>query len=332
MTRKHRISPFFHIFGMLQDALEWVKEIKLEIADEDESEVIERLTEYLNAVKEATLRFGIKIPPDLEDDAVLPSRPGDAIAGQEMDFGNFEGPYGAESRRRYAMNGTYGLFMYARQNQAKFEAYEEVEKRLLAFYKDMMRERQSNLLKGRVGKIEGQPVNGEDIYQMDQVKQNKEEPDIQWQQEHHDLQWHRGEAASGLGQPGIVKVEVNSYIESIRKGSDSNPIAVSSVEPELIGIIRECDQRKKPEIPKDRLPRLDPADSGPRVFETRLERHSDNLIPPSSVVERGVGQSDDSVKAACNPEKNRPAKVESVEVTGLLFIFFSSLVANRVHQ
>ena len=146
--------------------------------------------------------------------------------------------------RRYALNGTYGLCKYAKQNQAKFEAYEEVEKRLLAFYRDMMRERHAALNESGVYS-RTTALEEEDI----KVVKNDNDGD----DDDDDCKWDAGDSDDIDAWDGddhqvekepYVKVEITNYIESIRHGSGDDGIAASTVEPELIGIIREGDKRK----------------------------------------------------------------------------------------
>ena len=229
---------------VMQDALEWVEEIQTGIAEEDEEEEIARLTEYMDSVKHAAVKFGVKIPGELENAAGKKDQPRDSLVGQDMDYGGFIGPHGSESLRRYALNGTYGLCKYAKQNQAKFEAYEEVEKRLLAFYRDMMRERHAALNESGVYS-RTTALEEEDI----KVVKNDNDGD----DDDDDCKWDAGDSDDIDAWDGddhqvekepYVKVEITNYIESIRHGSGDDGIAASTVEPELIGIIREGDKRK----------------------------------------------------------------------------------------
>ena len=216
-----------------------MEEIKSDIANEDETEDLERLKEYLNSVKEAAERFGVKLPQDV-DDPYSKSNPKDSIAGQELDYGKYRGPYGKESLRRYALNGTYALFKYARQNRAKFEAYEEVERRLLAFYRDMIQQKHMS--------------GGVDAGKTEESSHAKWEDNFE-EDGGYDAANENYYAADYIPS---VKVEVNSYIESIRKGTDGGNVEISSLKPifkngpsterDLIGLIRDGD--KPPTAPQ----------------------------------------------------------------------------------
>ena len=255
-----------------------MEDIKQEIADETEDEDIARLTEYMNTVKQAADRFGVKIPQDLDDDSSRRRNPNHAIAGQEMDFEGYQGPYGQESRKRYALNGTYGLFKYALKNKAKFEAYEEVEKRLLAFYKDMIQARYSFLRRGR-----------------DKFEQPSNPTFEKFENDHHD-KWEQEEDPPPPTEP-CVKVEVTSYIDSIRKGGDENKISGRedgvSVEPELIGFIRESERP----LPKKQSQQ----ESRPPFLHSPARTPDPH--PPSADSEADLGH-DSTVTEPVSAEKN----------------------------
>jgi len=69
------------------------------------------------------------------------------VADEEVDFTSFNGPYGDLSKHRYAEHGTYVNFRYAQNNMAKFEAYEEMEKRIMTLYNEISIDKYESLSK-----------------------------------------------------------------------------------------------------------------------------------------------------------------------------------------
>jgi len=56
---------------------------------------------------------------------------------EEVDFASFKAPLGHVSRRSYAIHGTFSNFRYAQKNAARFEAYDEMEKRISKLYNEI---------------------------------------------------------------------------------------------------------------------------------------------------------------------------------------------------
>jgi len=69
------------------------------------------------------------------------------VTDEEVDFTSYNGPKGDLSKHRYAENGTYVNFRYAQNNMAKFEAYEEMEKRIMTLYNEISIDKYESLSK-----------------------------------------------------------------------------------------------------------------------------------------------------------------------------------------
>jgi len=114
-----------------------------DLAEETDVEEKEKQLAALKHFRAAATEAGIDLGAKVDDEALqklMIVKKNDSV-GQEVDFSCYEGPYGGPSNYRYALHGTSGNFRYARANMAKFEAYEEMERRILSLYNEISIER-----------------------------------------------------------------------------------------------------------------------------------------------------------------------------------------------
>jgi len=113
-----------------------------EIHDESDEDERKRLIVELRLFQTAaTTKVGIvDLGVDIDDDESLLKiihRKDNDSKGQEVDYASYSGPNGGHSQRRYALHSTSGNFRYAQNNLAKFEAYDEMERRILTLYNEI---------------------------------------------------------------------------------------------------------------------------------------------------------------------------------------------------
>jgi len=135
-----------------QDLLAIISDTKVNISEAETSQEKQRLLDSLIHLRSIAASKGISLEPaeedDDEDEDLLSVCQNDhGIAGEEVDFTPFNGPYGELSKRRYINNGTYVNFRYAQNNMAKFEAYEEMEKRIMILYNEISIDKYESLSK-----------------------------------------------------------------------------------------------------------------------------------------------------------------------------------------
>ena len=109
--------------------------------EKNENKILE-LKELLSRVEAASKARGLKDPD--EDKEVQASS---KESSQEVDFASFNAPCGRDSKRRYAMNGTFSNFQYAQKNAARFEAYDEMESRARKLYDEISLDNYESLSK-----------------------------------------------------------------------------------------------------------------------------------------------------------------------------------------
>ena len=140
------------LHSRIQDLLAIISDTKVNISEAETSQEKQRLLDSLIHLRSIAASKGISLEPaeedDDEDEDLLSVCQNDhGIAGEEVDFTPFNGPYGELSKRRYINNGTYVNFRYAQNNMAKFEAYEEMEKRIMILYNEISIDKYESLSK-----------------------------------------------------------------------------------------------------------------------------------------------------------------------------------------
>ena len=137
------------IHFVLQEVIFWRNNIESEIEDKEEGLEIEgevsrenresailEQKELLSRVNEAMKARGVEDPDEEEEDAEEAEEA--RINSQEVDFTFLNAPgLTRQAKNRFAMQGTLTNALYARDNLARFEAYDEMERRARKLYDEI---------------------------------------------------------------------------------------------------------------------------------------------------------------------------------------------------
>ena len=134
----------------IQELLTIASDMKDSILEAESEVEKQRLLDGLLRLRTTAASKGIDLERGVgedEEDFFTICNNFNGVTGEEVDFTSYNGPYGERSNHRYAEHGTYVNFRYAQNNMAKFEAYEEMEKRIMMLYNEISIEKYESLSK-----------------------------------------------------------------------------------------------------------------------------------------------------------------------------------------